>query len=150
MREKEMFDQALIVFLAGIVLVLVFLTKKDLPPLPPGPRSLPLLGNVFQLKKKYMWKLANDWYREYGTCNSNFRCLFHMNIFFFVGKVVYANAAGIPLIFLNDFQANDDLINGRWDKYADRPKMVMLNELCSGKYIVSIYIVPSLTRLTSL
>lgn len=61
----------------------------------------------------------------------------------FVGKVVYANAAGIPVIFLNDFQANEDLINKRGDKYADRPKMVMLNELCNGKYIVSTHAIPS-------
>ena len=69
---------------------------------------------------------------------------------FFAGKVVYANAAGIPMIFLNDFQANEDLINKRWDKYADRPKMVMLNELCDGKYIVSICALPPLTHLISL
>ena len=53
------------------------------------------------------------------------------------GKVVYANAAGIPMVFLNDFQVHEDLINIHGDKYADKPKMVMLNELCSGKYIVS-------------
>lgn len=70
---------------------------------------------------------------------------------FFAGKVVYANAAGIPMVFLNDFQANEDLINKRWDKYADRPKMVMLNELCNGKYIVSVYelIVTNLPHLVS-
>lgn len=56
---------------------------------------------------------------------------------FLLGKLVYANAAGIPLVFLNDFQANEDLINTRGDMYNDRPKMVMLNELCDGKYIVS-------------
>ena len=56
---------------------------------------------------------------------------------FFAGKVVYANAAGIPMIFLNDFQANEDLINTGGDRYSDKPKMVMLNELCSGKYMAS-------------
>ena len=55
----------------------------------------------------------------------------------FAGKLVYANAAGIPMVFLNDFQANEDLLNTRGDKYSDKPKMVMLNELCSGKYMVS-------------
>lgn len=62
-----------------------------------------------------------------------------MNLF--AGKVVYASAAGIPMIFLNDFQANEDLINTRGDKYADKPKMVMLNELCGGKYMVSVRVV---------
>ena len=62
-----------------------------------------------------------------------------------VGKVVYANAAGISMVFLNDFQVNEDLINTAGDKYADKPKMPMLNDLCNGKYMVGIHIVSSPT-----
>ena len=98
-----------------------------------------------------MWRLATAWCREHGTCNCDqFDVDLLWMMVFFAGKIVYANAAGIPMIFLNDFQANEDLINKRGDKYSDRPKMVMLNELCGGKYIVSICIVPSLNHLTSL
>ena len=53
------------------------------------------------------------------------------------GKFGYANTASIPIIFLNDFQENEDLINTCGDKYDDKPKMVVLNELCNGKYMVS-------------
>ena len=67
----------------------------------------------------------------------------------FTGKLVYASAAGIPMIFLNDFQANEDLLNIRGDKYADKPHMVMLNELCNGKYMVSIHLAPLPTPLIS-
>ena len=57
------------------------------------------------------------------------------------GKLIYANAASIPMIFLDDSQENEDLINTRRDKYGDKPKMVMLNGLCNGKYMVSTHIV---------
>lgn len=67
----------------------------------------------------------------------------------FAGKLVYANAAGIPMIFLNDFQASEDLLKTRGDKYADKPKMVMLNELCGGKYMASIHMVTLPTTLIS-
>ena len=67
-----------------------------------------------------------------------------------LGKLVYANAAGIPIVFLNDFQANEDLINTRGDKYADKPNTVMLNELCSGKFMVSIRLIPPPARVMSL
>lgn len=62
-------DKELIGFLISAVLALVFLRMRGLAPLPPGPKPLPLLGNALQLKEKYMWKLAVDWYKEYGTCN---------------------------------------------------------------------------------
>ena len=64
-----MLDNTLIGSLAaGVVLALVFLRRRGFAPLPPGPNPLPLLGNVFQLKEKYMWKLAIDWYKEHGAC----------------------------------------------------------------------------------
>jgi len=65
----------------------------------------------------------------------------------FTGKLVYVNAAGISMIFLNDFQANEDLINMRGDKYTDKPQMTMLNELCNGKYLVGVYLTPLPTPL---
>ena len=71
-QVRQMLDKAVVGSLAGIVFALVFLRKRGLAPLPPGPKQLPLLGNVLQLKEKYMWKLATDWYKEYGTCNREF------------------------------------------------------------------------------
>lgn len=60
---------------------------------------------------------------------------------FFSGKIVSANAAGITVIFLNDFQVNEDLVSTRGDKYDGKPKTIMLNELCNGKYLVRTRIV---------
>ena len=67
-----MLDKALIGLLAGSVLTLVFLSRRGLAPLPPGPKQLPFLGNIRQMKKKQMWKVATDWYKEYGAYNYNF------------------------------------------------------------------------------
>ena len=36
-------------------------------PLPPGPKGLPLLGNIFQLPQAVPWEGYNDICKEYGT-----------------------------------------------------------------------------------
>lgn len=49
---------------------------------------------------------------------------------------MYINAAGIPLIFLNDFKTYTDLLHNRGDIYSDKPRMVMTGELCGAEYMV--------------
>lgn len=37
-------------------------------PYPPGPKPLPLLGNIFNLPSEYIYKVFTDWGRELGEC----------------------------------------------------------------------------------
>ena len=34
--------------------------------LPPGPRSLPVIGNMFDMKGKELWLRAYEWAKRYG------------------------------------------------------------------------------------
>ena len=49
---------------------------------------------------------------------------------------MYISAAGIPMIFLNDSKAYNDLLHNRGDIYSDKPRMVMTGELCGAEYMV--------------
>ena len=49
---------------------------------------------------------------------------------------MYISAAGIPMIFLNDHKAFNDLLYNRGDIYSDKPRMVMTGELCGAEYMV--------------
>ena len=46
-------------------------------PLPPGPKSHPVIGSVFQMPVTYQWLTFDKWIKEYGKltshsfCNSN-------------------------------------------------------------------------------
>lgn len=52
---------------------------------------------------------------------------FLQTVNFSSGKLDCANAASALMIFLNGFQANEDLVNMREDKCDDKPKTVTLN-----------------------
>lgn len=43
----------------------VFRTWNRLP-LPPGPRPLPLVGNILDMPKFYEWYTYHEWNKKYG------------------------------------------------------------------------------------
>ncbi|KAK7996650.1 hypothetical protein PG989_004690 [Apiospora arundinis] len=99
-----------------IALVLLLLTTKSLwtktsrLSLPPGPKPLPLIGNLHQVPKSLQWLHFYHWSREYGP-------------------VMHLSMAGQPLILLSTNQAAQDLLSRRSAQYSDRPRMVMSGEL---------------------
>jgi len=51
-------------FLSGLFLV----CARSLPRRkPPGPRGIPIFGNLFQLSKAKVWKVFEEWGKEYGN-----------------------------------------------------------------------------------
>ncbi|KAF7420894.1 hypothetical protein PC9H_011412 [Pleurotus ostreatus] len=85
--------------------------KKRLTlPFPPGPKPLPVLGNVFDIPDKTPWKVYNDWFKVYGD-------------------MIYMNIMGQSILVLGSVERITDLLEKRSVKYADRPRMTMLNEL---------------------
>ncbi|KZT28797.1 cytochrome P450 [Neolentinus lepideus HHB14362 ss-1] len=98
--------------LALLVLFLVRrLASRRLPaPYPPGPKRLPLVGNVFDMPTKHMWKTVADWAELYG-------------------RIVYVNVLGQPLVFLNSADAAYDMLDKKSLIYSDRPWLTMACEL---------------------
>ncbi|KAJ4475728.1 cytochrome P450 [Lentinula aciculospora] len=98
--------------LAALVFpVVVFLRKRN-PRLrlPPGPKPLPVIGNVLEIPTERSWIKYAEWGRMYGD-------------------VIHITAFRQSIIILNSAKAIFDLLERKGGIYADRPRMVMAGDL---------------------
>ncbi|KAI0043718.1 cytochrome P450 [Auriscalpium vulgare] len=75
---------------------------------PPGPRGLPVIGNLLDLPRKHEWKTFTAWRDTYGD-------------------VVYVSVLGRPLIILNSAEVAMDLMDKRSSIYSDRPRFPLVD-----------------------
>ncbi|KAJ7634757.1 cytochrome P450 [Roridomyces roridus] len=96
--------------IGAAALCLVYM-RRDTRPVPPGPRPLPLVGNLLDLPKHEQWLVYQEWSRRYGS------------------DVVHMNVLGTDIVVVNSAQAAAALLGQKSAIYSDRPRMPMLGEL---------------------
>lgn len=95
------------VFCLARIIQYLFRSLHPTHKLPPGPKPLPLIGNLHQLPKTRQWYEFYQWSKEYGS-------------------VMFLNMAGQPFVVLSSDAAAQDLLSRRGAQYSDRPRMVMV------------------------
>ncbi|KAI0659807.1 cytochrome P450 [Cubamyces menziesii] len=83
-----------------------FIRKRYRKILPPGPRGLPLLGNIYDIPQTAPWVTYRDLTAKYGD-------------------VIAIRLLGHPVIVLNSLAAVNDLLEKRSAIYSDRPAPVV-------------------------
>lgn len=51
---------------AATVLFAVYLKQRNRDPYPPGPKGLPIIGNILDIPEKKPWVAYRDWSRKMG------------------------------------------------------------------------------------
>ncbi|KAG2021099.1 cytochrome P450 [Coprinopsis cinerea AmutBmut pab1-1] len=82
-------------------------SKKRGHPLPPGPKGLPVVGNLLQIPIEHPWLVYNEWKKEYGD-------------------MIYLNAMGQGILILNSLTTIDDLLTKRATNYSDRVQSALI------------------------
>ncbi|RDB29742.1 hypothetical protein Hypma_013817 [Hypsizygus marmoreus] len=94
---------------AGVVLLQWCLKPKQSTPLPPGPKGLPIIGNVSDMPSKREWITYAEWGRKWGG-------------------ILSVSLLGRPMIIVNSASVMSEL-DKQGSIYSDRPKLEMGGEL---------------------
>ncbi|RDB29712.1 hypothetical protein Hypma_013789 [Hypsizygus marmoreus] len=86
-----------------------YLTSRGKSPLPPGPRGLPIIGNVADMPSQREWITFAEWGRKWGGICS-------------------VKVLGRSMIIVNSYEIMDEL-DKKGAIYSDRPRLEMGGEL---------------------
>ncbi|KAJ6612835.1 cytochrome P450 [Mycena sp. CBHHK59/15] len=102
-----------------IILISYRLRKKASPPLPPGPRGLPLVGNISDVPSNDYWvgfaELGNVW-----------------------GDISSLTIFGQTMVIVNSLSIAEDLLDVRGSNFSERPVIQMGGELVGFRNTLSL------------
>jgi cytochrome P450 len=112
-------DKLVVALLFSSILIWAFSAnqRRKRAALPPGPTPIPLIGNIFDFPRKELWLTLSNWAQKYG-------------------EVCYANVLGQSIVVVSSADAAVELLDKRGAIYSDKPKLVMVGELCGCENMI--------------
>ncbi|KAJ7488325.1 cytochrome P450 [Mycena latifolia] len=101
-----------------VLLCARYLLRRGRPPLPPGPRGWPLIGNIFDLPTHTAWQS----FAQMGTK---------------WGDLVSLTTLGQTIIIVNSLEIAEDLLQSRGGNFSDRPFLQMGGELVGFRNVLT-------------
>jgi len=89
-------------------------SRKQYQPYPPGPKPMPIVGNVFDLPTEDVANVYIEWGKKYNSeSNDLFYPFTHM---WGVGSIIHASALGTHVVVLNKLEDAVELFEKRGTK----------------------------------
>ncbi|KAG2109012.1 cytochrome P450 [Suillus discolor] len=101
---------SLYICLAGVGVFLDYIFAKKNPQYPPGPRGLPLVGNIQDIPFVKPWLTFAEWGKKYGD-------------------ISHVNVLGMHIFVLNSAKTAVEMLDKKSSIYSDRPVVPMSGEL---------------------
>lgn len=115
----------------GAYILKKVVTGRTLPPLPPGPKGIPVIGNLADLPSAGT-KEWEHWLKHkelYGTSTITYKSLRSPSLYLIIGPISSVTALGQTMVILNDAQAAIDLMEKRSAIHSSRPTMTFVSEM---------------------
>jgi hypothetical protein len=87
-------------------------------PYPPGPRPLPIIGNLLDIPKEFSWLAYTRLAEKYGTALFSEALPFTTRV---PGNILSFHVFGQVIVVLNSVEATKDLFERRGSICSDRP-----------------------------
>ncbi|KAF9782612.1 cytochrome P450 [Thelephora terrestris] len=95
-------------FILGSAALVRLARSHSRPPLPPGPKGYPVIGNLLDLPPNHVWERLGELSKQH---------------------VMYLNALGQQMVILSSSKAAFDLLEKKSAIYSDRPVVMMCGEI---------------------
>ena len=120
---------ALLGLALGVAVLVAFArsARANKFPVPPGPKPLLLVGNIFDLTTKELWLRATGWAKQYGASRLRFMLLpiHHVRS----GPIIYLKLLREEIVILSSRQAASEFLEKHSLSYADRPQNQVLLQM---------------------
>ncbi|KAI5889620.1 cytochrome P450 [Schizophyllum commune H4-8] len=113
-------SQLFLVLIAVLASAIFYLKFPKRYPLPPGPRKLPILGNLFDSPSSYEWEQYSKWAKEYNT------------------DILHLDVCGQSIVILDTHEACTALLERKSKYYSSRPGLTMAIDLVGLDFNVGI------------
>lgn len=109
---------ALVIVILVYVYILVSRRNRYKLPLPPGPRKLPLVGNLFDIPPAFEWETYLKWSKEYGLFLNS---LGHLPLTNGTDSdIIHLDVAGRSMVVLSSLKSTEALLDKKASIYSDR------------------------------